>query len=121
MKFKLYIQGYADDSSFEAAKFKISKRQSKNYLGLFVSQSDFKVKVGEKIHTIKKGDILLKTDLEIKAVNFGYGEQVNYIPVGYKSLILVKGDVKDISLLKLKLEKVSGWGQSSEDFVAINE
>ena len=108
---KIYIQGFLDTE--------MDWKASTKFLKLFVSQFDQRVDTGQKIKNLTKGNLSLNVDLTISSILLGYGEKINYIPVGYKSVIRVKGSKEDIELLKSNLEKVSGWGQSKDDFIAI--
>jgi hypothetical protein len=119
--FKLFIQGYGDSSVIDKAGFKIDMRNQDNYATLFLGYSDYEVNVGEKIKTIYQKGKLLFVDLEIKSVYVGIGKPIEHIPLGYKSLILVKGTSKDILAVKNALYKVNGWNQSPEDYTAISD
>jgi hypothetical protein len=123
MNFKLIIQGFGDDTVLRIAGFDSIENydiiSKSNYLPLFLGYSDNNIQIGEKIKTIVGDKELLFTDLEIVSVFLGFGKPIENIPKGFKSIVLIKGKVNDISNLKKILPKIKHWNQTSKDYIAL--
>ncbi len=100
-----FIQGRGSFNMAKPLGFVLNENKNKNLI-LFVGYSDCEVPAGFKFEFKIKNET---KSVEIKKVNLGFGPPINHIPQGYKSLVLVEGDVETIKELKNRLIFTKDW------------
>lgn len=103
--FQIFIQGWGSDDVQDIAGF---DECGEDFICLFVGYTEGEIKVG---NTIRIGDV----DLKVVEASLGFGENVYTVPIGYKSVLMVRGKTEDVHALKVVLEEVTKWNQSKED------
>ena len=103
-----FIQGRGNLNMAKPCGFVLNENKNKNLI-LFLGYSDCDVPIGFKFEFQFQNET---KSVEIKMVNLGFGPPWYCIPKGFKSLVLVEGDVETIEELKKTLIYTTDWHQS---------
>ncbi len=105
---KIGILGWIDHRILKSVKFNIKEENKKKLLIVFTGYAP-----NETMDDVLVNSKFIIKDLEfnLESVNLGYGkdEPLEYIPRGWKSLILINGAVDDIKTLRKELPRLSSF------------